>query len=1270
MERTMTARVRRTPRSGGAMLRLTLFLLGAGYGAGAAFATPAPINISQVPLTVTIPAHPQVIIAMGNSQSVDGTLAGAIMSGSGALAANLSFLQNSSSPVNYTIPTGFTPPLNSGSGGTAPYTVTSASLTCSAGGLCVCPAGDQCDNSASRLNVAKAAMWNVINLFMQDTDFALMDYCASNSSTTNCSTAGVGGYTTWLYTMSPPGGFVFTNTQTAGNTYLPNPCYQFFTTLAAGNPIYNDCLAIHNSGVVTLSTGFLTTAQWMQIASPVGTGPAGTSDDPQINDVLYAGGGGWAPICIAYGGPNPPNAWPYNAVTNPNGIYTLGEYNANPSNIVIRYSNAVNGACATATYPTNAGPTPSAPQTMYIERGFGFDNGNDQCYTVPCNGGAYWAPVVPMTSAGQYPTTATLNTALAKFTSWLAPETNSTGTTEIKAIAEQSPLAGLLANAQAYYTHANPPSSVPGCTVQRYVILLTDGLPTQDLRGHSWPPPGSIGAQNYGVTVAFNGDGSLDTTGGTNDQAVLDVVSTLQSMSSAANPIKTYVIGLGAGATTATASQVLTSFAIAGGTSRYFAATDTATMFAALQTILTDVQAATQATSTSAINSTGLHVGSMVYQAQFTTKDLNQDWTGNLFAFPVDPNTGFVNTNTSDAVWNAQALLDSQPWQTGGAGRIIATWDPAANGGLGAGTPFEWTTGTPSSGIATSTTLGQDLASNPADTSGQDALDYLRGDRALEQGAGGPYRTRTHVLADIVDSAPLYVGAPSGFYQSASYTTFQQRWASRPPVLYVGGDDGMLHAFDVATGIERFAYIPNGVFPNLVNLTYQTYNENHQFFVDGSPAAWDVQFSDSSWHTILVSGEGAGGKSIFALDITDPADMTSESSVASDVLWEFSDANLGLTFSAPSLALTNAGTLLFFGNGYNSTTQQPYVYALNPQTGAVIAKINLCAAVTTACNATTPNGLSTLTLVNSTGSLAGPANVLYAGDLQGNVWRVDISNANPGNWTASVLSQAVDSSGNPQPITTQPLVSLNPDFPRLPGVMVFVGTGQLLSTSDLTTTQTQSLYGLYDAMPNGSAITRSNLVQQTLTAGSVLTVNLTTVNTVVASSNLVTLPSQMGWYIDFSLNPGERVITDPALVASELIVTTDQPSVADCQTNFDSWYYEFNYADGGRFPQPMFDVTESGSVSNSEPNVSGMFLGNVYSSGPRVVSGVLGGGTENLDILINESAVATAAGAYSSYGQNQLGQPCVVGSAGCNPPVENAGTRAGNQSRTAWWEIR
>src|SRR5215469_1043069 len=146
-----------------------------------------PIQISQVPLTVAIPAHPQVVLAVGNSQSMDGNLSGAIMTGSGSLPAADSLLQNSSSPLNYTIPIGFTPPLNPGNGITAPYTVNSN--------------GRLVDNSPSRLNVAKGGLQAMLNTYMQYADFALIDYKLSGTSV----------YTTWVYEMSPPGGFAFTS---------------------------------------------------------------------------------------------------------------------------------------------------------------------------------------------------------------------------------------------------------------------------------------------------------------------------------------------------------------------------------------------------------------------------------------------------------------------------------------------------------------------------------------------------------------------------------------------------------------------------------------------------------------------------------------------------------------------------------------------------------------------------------------------------------------------------------------------------------------------------------------------------------------------------------------------------------------------------------------------------------------------------------------------------------------------------------------------------
>jgi type IV pilus assembly protein PilY1 len=1194
--------------------RLVAFTLAAVWTASTAFAAASPLTLAQTPLTVTIPAHPQVVIAIGNSQSMDGTLDGAIMTGAGSLGSNDSLLQNSSSPLNFTIPTGFTPPLNTGSGGSAPNTVTCSSYLC--------------DNSPSRLNVAKAAISSVIQSFIADTEFSLMDY----------QTGGVGVYQTWLYAMSPSSGpFVFTSTQTAGNSYIANPCYNY-TSLSTSNTVYKDCSNISGSGKVTFSGGAtLATAQYMQVGD--------TSDDPLINDVLYASG--VDPVCIVYGGPSPANPWPPN--------YTLSQYNSNPGNILETYSKQINN-CAPQTGPTNAGYVPYAPQTMYVARGFGF-NATSQSYKPPSSPG-YWAPLVTFSqgNAGQNPTSSSMNTALSYFTKYLAPETNSTSTSEIKASAEQSPLAGLLANAYGYFKNANP-ASTNGCKAQRYVILLTDGLPTKDLSGNSWPPPGSTAATQYGQTVTFNSDGSLNTAG-TNDQAVLDTISTLTSMQQAG--IKTYVVGLGSGVTGATASQVLTAMAVAGGTQNFFGATDPVTLLKDLSAILAQVQAATQSVSSSAVNSTGIHVGSVAFQAQFTTSDTNQDWTGNLSAFPIDPTTGYVNTNPSNAKWSAQSQLDSVSWSS----RLIATWDPVAKAGI----PFEWTSGTPTSGIANSTTLGQELSTNPADTKGQDALDYLRGDRALEQAQGGPYRTRTHVLGDIVDSAPLYVGPPNGGYRGAAYSTFQQTYANRPAVIYVGANDGMLHAFDASTGVERFAFIPQAVFSNLTSLTYPLYNENHLFFADGSPNAFDVQFSDSSWHTILVSGEAAGGNSVFALDVSNPAGMTSEASVAQSVLWEFTDGNLGYVYGTPTLAATAAGTFIFFGNGYDSASENPYLYALDPQTGAIKAEVNLCSLVPSACNSSKPNGLSAVTIVNSSGG-SPVANLLYAGDLQGNVWRVDVSNSDPTKWAATVLFKAVDSSGNAQPITTAPIVTLNPDFPRLPGLLVFVGTGQLLTTSDLSSTNVQSMYGLYDALPNGSTITRSQLVQQTLSATTVTAVNGSTINARSVTSNKVALPTQMGWYLDFSLSPGEAIVTEPFLFFGALIFTTNQPSGIACQGGFDSWLYALDYRDGGLFPSPLLDETESGTVSTSQTPVAGLFLGNVYASAARVTTGSLGGGSGDFDVLVNESGTSTASGSYTSYGWNHQAA-CSGGAASCGDPILNLIGHNTKGGRTAWWEIR
>src|SRR5215469_6429978 len=190
-------------------------ILGRTIHSAAAPAT--PLSIAQVPLTVATPAHPQIVIAVGNSESMDGNLSGAIMTGSGSLNPSLALLQNSSSPLTFAIPSGFTPPLNAGANGVAPYTVAAN--------------GRLIDNSPSRLNVAKQGIAGVLKAFLPNADFALLDYVLTGTSL----------YTTWLYEMSPTSGpFVFSNTTTpAPDRWVVNPCYQYNTLV--GTPIYDDC---------------------------------------------------------------------------------------------------------------------------------------------------------------------------------------------------------------------------------------------------------------------------------------------------------------------------------------------------------------------------------------------------------------------------------------------------------------------------------------------------------------------------------------------------------------------------------------------------------------------------------------------------------------------------------------------------------------------------------------------------------------------------------------------------------------------------------------------------------------------------------------------------------------------------------------------------------------------------------------------------------------------------------------------------------------------
>lgn len=1116
-------------------------IIGGSYRPVFAATTPSPIPLSNLPMVMVQPTHAQVLFLVGNSQSMDGNLSGAIMTGASG---------------SYTVPSGFTAPVS----GTVGDGSTTANYTKACGSY-------QCDNSDSRLNVAKAAIAATINQYASVTDFGLMDF----------ETGSVGRYTTWVYYMSKTGGFTFTDT--AGTDTVANPCYQ-----SNSNACYYVASHYGNSDATTM--------KYMVIDK--------SSDDPAINDVLYAGNSLPADF-VTYNGPYKGYNWS-DPVTNPYPpVYSLSDYNN--GNILLGYRYGTDGTSGFATGPTNAGYVPYSDEVFYAQRGFGY-------YANPSNRGQLLVQI------GQ-------NTA-STFTSYLAPETNSTNSSEIKATAVNATLASLLREADWYYngTHSyTAPTTNTGCSTHRYVILVTDGLPTVDLSGKSWPPLGSESATGYGVTATIDSTDNpprlaYTTTNYTNDTAVSDAITQIQQLES--DGITTYVVGMGAGVDASknpSAAATLEAMALAGsgGKTNYFPATTPADVASQLEVILSQIQSAQLATASAATNSTSLNTVTQLFQARFDSTN----WTGNLYDFKFDSSTNsFYSdiTNSSDYYWDAQSKLDAQA--NDGSGRSIVTWNPST----GTGVPFEWDSSNPSQSI--SSTQHDDLAeaTDPTTTSSVDwaldRLNYLRGDTSND-GTGDNFRDRNGILlGDIVDSNPLFVGPPDGPYPDTSYLTFEKNEEDRTPVIYVGANDGMLHAFNANInaptnmGKEIFAYVPNGVFPNLKYLTDTDYATTHRFYVDGAPTSGDVQFSDATWHTLLVGGLNNGGNSVYALDVTDiPATQSSltETQAAQKVLWEFTDSDMGQSYSQPQItrvaATDSAGNnfLVVFGSGYNNSSQTPFLYFLDAQTGAVVDKIDLCSKVANACDSSQPNGLAGVTVFDPVGN--GVGTVVYAGDLQGHLWKVDISSSNINQWKTSLLFSAVDASGNPQPITTAPVVSLHPLYPSKNGYLVMFGTGRFLGADDLpsttTTPQTQSFYGIWDNLA-GTQPTRSQLQQQSYVEETYTPQSGTTKTVREFTYNSVNWNTQYGWYIDFDTpsNSGERVIDNPTLAAGMVIFDTYTPSTDTCDGGGTGWLMILNYSTGGAFLQPTMDLNGDGVINAGDqaPQVTG------YSQNPGGLS--------------------------------------------------------------------
>ena len=602
----------------------------------------------------------------------------------------------------------------------------------------------------------------------------------------------------------------------------------------------------------------------------------------------------------------------------------------------------------------------------------------------------------------------------------------------------------------------------------------------------------------------------------------------------------------------------------------------------AFQTIVADVEGRTRAGSAVALNTGAWAAGSLIYQAKFNSTD----WSGNLAAYPVSA-SGVVG---SVATWEAGAQVKAQNWNTG---RNIITYKPSAVLGQ-RGIKFRWPSDpaaptTAELDVAQSAIINRD-GGGSTDGFGAARLAYLRGDDASEARrcatppcAAPQFRSRpTTPLGDIVNSAPNYVAAPAfGYFddfEAQPYSAFVSARRDRTPVIYVGANDGMLHAFNATNGREIFAYVPAALYPTLPQLSSQAYT--HRFYADGSPTVGDV-FYGNAWHTLLVAGMRAGAKGVFALDVTDPTNFA-EATAGSVVRWEFQDPDLGYVFSQPLLVKTNNGRWsVIVSGGYNAGgSGHAVLFILDAETGALVSKID-----TASGTALLPNGLSGPAAIDSSGD--GIVDVVYAGDLNGNLWKFDLLSTTAASWSVGNGGAALFVTPGGQPITSRPDVSR---FPRS-GFLVGFGTGRYLAPGDQTDTSAQAIYAIRDTGVNGT-VALADLQQQrivsTTTAGGVeYRLSTHAVDQPVDSllTNEVKLTraeyyaQKKGWYVNLPTS-GERVVVDARFRAGRLILASMIPdtSVA-CSIGGTGWLLEFDAITGNRLDTATFDTNNDLAVN-------------------------------------------------------------------------------------------
>ena len=671
----------------------------------------------------------------------------------------------------------------------------------------------------------------------------------------------------------------------------------------------------------------------------------------------------------------------------------------------------------------------------------------------------------------------------------------------------------------------------------------------------------------------------------------------------------------------------------------YFSARDPKTLRSGISSALSSVSARIGAGAAAATSNLQPVAGdNYAFVGSYTT----QLWTGNLEARAIDTQAGTVG---DQALWcvNDTAAGSATTACSGGLKTQISGNSDSRNifffqsGGTNNLASFTWSNlPAAQQALFDPTQLNQYGALSAASktqagssANATNLINWLRGQTDHEELASNTpvnqvFRARQGALGDVIGSQPVYVRGAHFQYGDPGYGAFLTAQSSRLATVYLGVNDGMLHAIDATTtgtgGKERWAYVPSQVMSNMTTLADDSYATLHKFFVDATPTIADICVSSCNaasavWKTILIGGFNSGGRGYYALDITDPATPVG--------LWELTTSSVGLTpnqavgysFGNPIITKDNTGNwVVLLTSGYNNVSPgdgQGHLYVLNAYSGTVSKVIDLDASVGgpsgNVGSVANPSGFARVSGFNTDVVHNNQVTLLYGGDLLGNLWRIDFNAAST---PAVKIAELTDASHVAQPITTKPELTLVGAL-RL----VLLGTGKFLEQNDKTSAQTQTVYGIYDKYdalvaasdPAATLVDPHDTATSTMVAQILsCTLDATTSDGTSArnlSANPVASFSNRGWFVDLcgatTVFAGERVNVDPLLSQAVLKVASNIPQSGTCTTGGQSFINYFKFDTGGATALTGTNVG-LGSISFGTKLVVGI-TENVLASGQHVI---------------------------------------------------------------------